>query len=783
MINSRRESGLYVAEIELPRGVRRFMPAFGSAFQPAFASAGGGTVAFNPILVETQGLYDITWGLHTTPGDATNLLIYTENLRGWNSVRCTVAYEQIMSPDNWPLVGLITPQADVTSQVNQVVSGVTPSMTKCFSIYAMQGPGHNGTSHMTLRVSDGTNTFTTSVVPAATMTRYNVVVPDTNTGITLTCYVNPDADLGTQSIYFWGARLAYEAMPGTYVANGSVVGQPRCLQWLDWRSKSNPLAGTPRHYNVIIVSGNECTYEAGAFVPGYSGVKTVNTTEMRLTENFPAVPSSVTVLLVPKVEAFGTNGGFGAWGANGAWEIIPQFSANQFFANVITTGGAAVQLSSTRTLDLSVPHVVIMDFINNGNCSFMIDGVQETPLAGPIWDSVIDQYKIFSTRNVGGTTALLAAEEWIFRTLTATEKLQFTDYFGKELVPNWAISNTPAFASAEIGAVNTTTLVLTLSRAVNSATADYKTGFTITKNGIVQTITSATLEAGNHAKIDFVVPASNGTDVWTIAYDATTGNLRDELFQAFTGYAMATFTAQSVTNNVLIPTALAGLTLLNWLSADSGAYKDLGVTPCANTDTVEQWNDRQHNPAHNAKQTTAGSRPQYLTNIKNGLPVVRFSAKLMDTDTINHNIGTGGFYYACVYCPRGTASDAGVAQNSASHTPGFVVSSNTGVQEAGIYDAGRKYFTDLTFVVGTFYIVEWWRDSSGVVHCAVNGTESATTYNRAGISYPNAIFEIGNGLTGMNGDIGESVFYQGAPTTQNRTDLRVSWLNARWAVY
>jgi len=60
-----------------------------------------------------------------------------------------------------------------------------------------------------------------------------------------------------------------------------------------------------------------------------------------------------------------------------------------------------------------------------------------------------------------------------------------------------------------------------------------------------------------------------------------------------------------------------------WLSADSGTFKDAGVTPCANGDTVQQWNDQSGN-ANNASQSSSGNRPGFNTNIQNSLPAVTF---------------------------------------------------------------------------------------------------------------------------------------------------------------
>lgn len=61
-----------------------------------------------------------------------------------------------------------------------------------------------------------------------------------------------------------------------------------------------------------------------------------------------------------------------------------------------------------------------------------------------------------------------------------------------------------------------------------------------------------------------------------------------------------------------------------WVKADAGAYKDAGVTLCADGDTVQQWNDQSGN-GNNLSQATAGNRPTYRANIVNALPVVRCS--------------------------------------------------------------------------------------------------------------------------------------------------------------
>lgn len=67
-----------------------------------------------------------------------------------------------------------------------------------------------------------------------------------------------------------------------------------------------------------------------------------------------------------------------------------------------------------------------------------------------------------------------------------------------------------------------------------------------------------------------------------------------------------------------------------WVSADSGAYKDAGVTLCVNGDTVYQWNNRATvTPAPNLIQTVAGDRPTYTTGGQNGQPYISFPNKFL----------------------------------------------------------------------------------------------------------------------------------------------------------
>lgn len=66
-----------------------------------------------------------------------------------------------------------------------------------------------------------------------------------------------------------------------------------------------------------------------------------------------------------------------------------------------------------------------------------------------------------------------------------------------------------------------------------------------------------------------------------------------------------------------------------WLDGAFGVYKDAGVTAAvANTDTVQQWNDRSAN-ANNWSQATAGNRPAYKLDTYKGVYMATTGDKFM----------------------------------------------------------------------------------------------------------------------------------------------------------
>jgi len=108
---------------------------------------------------------------------------------------------------------------------------------------------------------------------------------------------------------------------------------------------------------------------------------------------------------------------------------------------------------------------------------------------------------------------------------------------------NLVFLDTPAFASAEVGTVAATTLVMTFSTEV--ASADFTDGVTI-KNGVTpQAIESATLQTDQRV-VYYVIPAVVNGDTVTWEYAQASGSI----VSAVDGSLLEDVAAQEVTNNV-----------------------------------------------------------------------------------------------------------------------------------------------------------------------------------------------------------------------------------------
>lgn len=86
--------------------------------------------------------------------------------------------------------------------------------------------------------------------------------------------------------------------------------------------------------------------------------------------------------------------------------------------------------------------------------------------------------------------------------------------------------DTPAFGSAEIGAVADTTVVVTFTTEITAS--NYATGVTITVDSAPVEIASATRQS-DHTKVRYVIPAVTAGQVVLWSYDDATGLIESEV--------------------------------------------------------------------------------------------------------------------------------------------------------------------------------------------------------------------------------------------------------------
>ena len=102
-----------------------------------------------------------------------------------------------------------------------------------------------------------------------------------------------------------------------------------------------------------------------------------------------------------------------------------------------------------------------------------------------------------------------------------------------------------------------------------------------------------------------------------------------------------------------------------WLKADGNVYRDAGVTPAADGDAVQQWNDYSGNNNF-ASQPVAGNRPVYraaVVNNANTFPAIQFTGNTYIDPGALGILGTQGFSVLTVvkvnpgYSPVGAMND------------------------------------------------------------------------------------------------------------------------------
>jgi hypothetical protein len=105
-------------------------------------------------------------------------------------------------------------------------------------------------------------------------------------------------------------------------------------------------------------------------------------------------------------------------------------------------------------------------------------------------------------------------------------------------------SSAPTKSSAEVGLVNSSTVEITFSENIVSASNMYSKGFTVKVNSANNDVLGGARQGLNKIRLAITTPVTNGQTV-TFSYVSTTGDIKDEA-----GNAFASVTDSGVTNNV-----------------------------------------------------------------------------------------------------------------------------------------------------------------------------------------------------------------------------------------
>lgn len=207
-----------------------------------------------------------------------------------------------------------------------------------------------------------------------------------------------------------------------------------------------------------------------------------------------------------------------------------------------------------------------------------------------------------------------------------------------------------------------------------------------------------------------------------------------------------------------------------WLKADRNVYNDAGTTPASDGDNVYQWNDLSGN-SKDATQSSPGKQPEYVTNIINGFPVIRFSPsgnKCLLSTTVS--TGNAASLWVVASYSALPSTNPGLIQGSPaglsfSTTPtdksiGLWVENTNKVWGRGVQSNNTSCNISKTVVSsGTFYIISTVFNGVATIQQYLNNTAAGSVaYNGTLKSWSD--FGIGKqGNETWEGDIAEIICY------------------------
>lgn len=202
-----------------------------------------------------------------------------------------------------------------------------------------------------------------------------------------------------------------------------------------------------------------------------------------------------------------------------------------------------------------------------------------------------------------------------------------------------------------------------------------------------------------------------------------------------------------------------------WVKSDAGITKDAG-------NLVSNWNDQSDSGWHLA-QATAGSKPLYVDNVINGLPVIRFdgSSDYMNNVSLAINQPSTTFMVGNYIVVDATED----------------ISMSCGTNSIVMNTAGGKFDTYAGTHIGT-YVADTNKHIWIAVHNGASSkiiTDQTTTTGNAGTANMAQImigWYTAGGAYYANINIGEILIYNSALSSTNMATVS-AYLNNKWAIY
>ncbi|MFZ4773926.1 MAG: hypothetical protein ACOYM3_01095 [Terrimicrobiaceae bacterium] len=196
------------------------------------------------------------------------------------------------------------------------------------------------------------------------------------------------------------------------------------------------------------------------------------------------------------------------------------------------------------------------------------------------------------------------------------------------------------------------------------------------------------------------------------------------------------------------------------------------MTGMSDGQQVSSWTDSSGNGLTVAR--TASASVVYKANIKNGLPVLRWTQSPTSTaltkSSVASSLLTDGTWCAIgVFCKNGATTDAGFVawtqQSANNQMSGWIGNSSSLYFDFGKEDGtGRINVAQPAGWATNWHIMAWRRDA-GNIQKILDQTTELVSASRSAVPSGSSVWKIGNTNSGINpmvGDLAEIVVYKSA---------------------